>query len=248
MQTRLEKNGTTYLADLSAPTDLSIPVSANGITAWGVPGATLEPHGQPGFTGSVATGASVNFYDITFNPHAHGTHTECMGHITERPYSVNTIPPAPWMEARLVSIEPEPAGKGAHVSLGQLREALGTPSCEAVVIRTYPNPPSKRGRSWSGSNPPYLDPKASAWLAAEGVLHLLIDLPSVDPEEDGGALAAHTAFWGLPGNPRPAATITELIFVPDSLADGRYLLNLQVAAIENDASPSRPLLFKLKEL
>ena len=152
------------------------------------------------------------------------------------------------MEARLVSIEPEPAGKGAHVSLGQLREALGTPSCEAVVIRTYPNPPSKRGRSWSGSNPPYLDPKASAWLAAEGVLHLLIDLPSVDPEEDGGALAAHTAFWGLPGNPRPAATITELIFVPDSLADGRYLLNLQVAAIENDASPSRPLLFKLKEL
>ena len=69
-----------------------------------------------------------------------------------------------------------------------MREALGTPSCEAVVIRTYPNPPSKRGRSWSGSNPPYLDPKAAAWLAAEGVLHLLIDLPSVDPEEDGGAL------------------------------------------------------------
>ncbi|MBC2838674.1 cyclase family protein [Robiginitalea sp. SC105] len=247
MHIRIEKNGTTYRADLAAPTDLSIAVSANGVSAWGLPPAILEPHREAGFTGSVATGASVNFYDISFNPHAHGTHTECMGHITERPYSVNTIPPAPWLEARLVSLEPEAVESGRQITLAQLRESLGTPDCEAVVIRTFPNPPSKRGRTWSGSHPASLAADAAAWLAAEGVVHLLIDLPSVDPEEDGGALAAHMAFWGLPGNPRPAATITELIFVPDTLADGPYILNLQMAAFVNDACPSRPLLFKLTE-
>ena len=75
--------------------------------------------------------------------------------------------------------------------------------------------------------------------------HLLLDLPSVDPEHDGGALAAHKAFWGLPDRPRHGATITELIAVPDTAEDGLYLLNLQTAALENDASPSRPILIKL---
>ena len=36
---------------------------------------------------SVQEGASVNFNNIAFNPHAHGTHTECVGHITKAFYS-----------------------------------------------------------------------------------------------------------------------------------------------------------------
>ncbi len=68
-------------------------------------------------------------------------------------------------------------------------------------------------------------------------------MPSVDREEDGGALEAHKAFWGVPEYPRPDATITELIYVPNTVVDGKYLLNLQMAAFENDACPSRPLLF-----
>ncbi len=78
-----------------------------------------------------------------------------------------------------------------------------------------------------------------------GIKHLLIDQPSVDKEEDGGALAAHKAFWNIPKNPELHATITELIFVPDEVEDGLYLLNLQVAPMENDAAPSRPVLFQL---
>jgi hypothetical protein len=42
-------------------------------------------------------------------------------------------------------------------------------------------------------------------------------------------------------------TITELIFVPNTAMDGLYLLNLQVAAFENDAAPSRPVIFALRE-
>jgi hypothetical protein len=43
-------------------------------------------------------------------------------------------------------------------------------------------------------------------------------------------------------------TITELAFVPDDVKDGLYLLNLQVAPFDNDAAPSRPLLFRLEAI
>ena len=80
-----------------------------------------------------------------------------------------------------------------------------------------------------------------------GVQHLLIDLPSVDREEDGGELAAHHLFWNVPSNPNFQKTITEFIYVPNEIVDGRYILNLQVSNFANDAAPSRPMLFDLVE-
>ena len=79
-----------------------------------------------------------------------------------------------------------------------------------------------------------------------GVKHLLLDLPSVDREEDGGALLGHKAFWQYPENARNNCTITELIYVPDRILDGDYLLNLQIASLELDVSPSKPLLYVIK--
>ena len=76
-----------------------------------------------------------------------------------------------------------------------------------------------------------------------GVKHLLIDLPSVDRESDGGALAFHHSYWGVPEKLDVERTITELIYVDDKIPDGEYVLNLQVAPFENDASPSRPVLY-----
>jgi hypothetical protein len=90
------------------------------------------------------------------------------------------------------------------------------------------------------------------WLAGTGVEHLLVDLPSVDRMNDGGRLLAHRAFWGMPAGTthathatRPNATITELIYVPEQIPDGLYLLSLQVAPFVADAAPSRPLLYPL---
>jgi kynurenine formamidase len=190
----------------------------------------------------------VNFNDVAFNPHAHGTHTECLGHITAGAESVLERPPAPLLPARLVSIAPERRGTDKMVTRSQLQDVLGHPLPAALVLRTLPNPESRRTQEYSGSNPPYLEAEAADWLRIQGVVHLLLDLPSVDKEQDGGALAAHKAFWGLPSQPRPGATITELIYVPDHVVDGMYLLNLQMAAFENDASPSRPILFPMKPL
>lgn len=82
-----------------------------------------------------------------------------------------------------------------------------------------------------------------------GVMHLLIDLPSVDREHDEGKMLAHKAFWQFEDNRFPElrknATITEMIFVPTHVEDGTYLLNLQTANLQTDASPSRPVIWKL---
>lgn len=240
-------NGSPWEADLDAGVDISVPVSGkdSGVRAWGLNPAEITPHREGDFVGSVKAGASVNFNDISFNPHAHGTHTECMGHITPAAESLWNNPPPAWLVATLVSIEPKVNGANRAVSRGQLQKALPSPVSKAVILRTLPNYEAKRHKDYSGTNPPYLESDGVAWLCGQGVEHLLLDLPSVDPEVDGGALAAHKAFWGLPENPRPGTTITEFIFVPDHLKDGKYLLNLQVAAFDNDACPSRPLLFPL---
>ena len=44
---------------------------------------------------------------------------------------------------------------------------------------------------------------------------------------------------------RADATITELIYVDGAILDGSYLLNLQIASFELDASPSKPVLYKV---
>ena len=100
-------------------------------------------------------------------------------------------------------------------------------------------------RQYTGTNPPYLLEQTANFIAARNILHLLIDLPSVDKEKDNGALLAHRAFWNMDGENRTDATITELIYVPNDIEDGTYLLNMQMAAFENDASPSRPVLYKI---
>jgi hypothetical protein len=250
MKVTFHQNGTLWEADLDAGVDVSIAVEGqgSGVRAWGLKPAEIRPHREGGFTGSVRAGASVNFNDVSFNPHAHGTHTECMGHITPEGESLRDNPPPAWLLATLVSIEPEVRGEDRVISGDQLKKALVPPVSKAVVLRTLPNPEAKKRTDYSGTNPAYLEPVGVEWLRSQGVEHLLLDLPSVDREEDGGALAAHKAFWGLPEHPRPEATITEFLYVPPHLMDGTYLLNLQVAAFDNDACPSRPVLFPLERL
>ena len=75
--------------------------------------------------------------------------------------------------------------------------------------------------------------------------HLLVDMPSVDKEKDDGQLLAHKAFWDVDGDVRMEATITELIYVPNRVKDGKYILNLLIAPFQNDASPSKPVLYML---
>ena len=86
---------------------------------------------------------------------------------------------------------------------------------------------------------------AALYLKQKGIKHVLIDLPSVDKEKDDCQLLAHHAFWNTKGKLRMDATITEFIYVPNAVEDGEYFLNLQIAPFENDATPSKPILYKV---
>ena len=234
--------------DLDKPIDISIPLEAGPgkVSAWYVNPVRIEPVRADGWVGDVNEGGSVNFRDIYFNPHGHGTHTECVGHISKEWISVNKELKRFFFLAKLITVTPEKNGEDEIISHDQIKNALGKDQCEAIIIRTMPNELSKTTRQYSNSNPPYLHHDAALFLCEKGIDHLLIDLPSIDPEKDNGKLLAHHAFWNYPEQTRLQATITEFIFVPDEVADGMYLLNLQIAPFENDASPSKPVLYSIK--
>jgi kynurenine formamidase len=233
--------------DLSKPLDISIPLraSSKNPNAWYINSPTISPVQLDDWVGKVSKGASVNFNNIFFNPHAHGTHTECVGHISEDFNSVNKALNEFFFEAEVISITPQKVAQDFILTKEEIQAQLKGNTPEAIVIRTMPNAASKKTQKYSNTNWPYLTEAAAIFLREIGVCHLLIDLPSVDKEKDDGKLLAHKAFWNYPNATRHHATITEFIYVPKNIKDGSYLLNLQTAPFENDATPSRPVLFKL---
>lgn len=241
-------NNKKYKTDLSKPLDISIPLKAgnDNVIAWYAPPVTIEPVRMGNWVGEVAQGAAVNFKNVFFNPHAHGTHTECVGHISEEFISLNQNLKTFFFLAELISVAPEKINNDDVITLAQILSQLKNEPSEALIIRTLPNELSKHTRHYSNTNPPYLHHDAAQWMCDNGIKHLLLDLPSVDKEKDDGNLLSHRAFWDYPEAPRMDATITELIFVPDEIKDGVYLLNIQITSLENDASPCKPLLFELE--
>tara|TARA_Y100000991_G_scaffold153351_1_gene116518 strand:- start:1668 stop:2411 length:744 start_codon:yes stop_codon:yes gene_type:complete len=235
-----------FKVDLSNPIDISLPLKAgiDNPTAWNVPEVKMEAVIMGDWVGDVKKGGSVNFFNISFNPHGHGTHTECVGHISKNKESVNDCITSYFFSAQLITIEPKKQGEDCVITKAQI-EPLIENNIEAIVIRTLPNGEFKKTMAYSNTNPAYLQKEAAHLLKDLGVKHLLIDLPSIDKEQDNGILAAHHAFWGYPKNTRMNCSITELIYVPSKIEDGCYLLNLSFAPFHNDASPSRPTLYAL---
>lgn len=241
------KDEKAHRFDLKNAIDLSMPLMSNkqNPSAWYVEPPRFEAVRTEAFVGSVAEGGSVNFRNIFFNPHGHGTHTECVGHITKEVHSINHHLNQFFFWAELISIKPTLLKNGDQVILAdQIAESRKHLDAEALIIRTLPNGKEKLHAQYSNTNPAFLEKKAVEEMVNKGVNHLLLDLPSVDKEIDGGELSAHHAFWEHPQNTKYNRSITEMIFVPNKVEDGQYLLNLQIAPFENDASPSKPVLYK----
>lgn len=237
----------TYHADLQQALDISIPLrQGKSVNAFHIDHARFEPVRAGSFVGSVAEGGSANCENLFINAHGNGTHTECVGHISKERIKLNDCLKQFMFEAELISIRPKVLENGdGMITLEQIKQALQNKSCEALVIRTLPNSSDKQFRQYSGNNPAYMEPTAATYIREQGIKHLLLDLPSVDREEDEGLLSAHHAFWNYPEAPAMDQTITEMIYVKDEIADGTYLLQMQITPIESDASPSKPVLYTL---
>jgi kynurenine formamidase len=241
--------------------DISIPLRFNESqpTFFGAQAASAEPITAGSFVGDVRHGGSCNCSVHTLAPHCNGTHTECVGHITQERLSVRDLAIRHLSAALLISVAPESSADmpgDRVITRATLLKAIGNASLSdyrALVVRTRPNDSSKLTCNYdAGPMPPYFTLEAMHHIVEHGIDTLVVDLPSIDRAQDGGKLAAHRVFWGMPAGSTSAATvtrqhatITEMAFIDDAIADGCYLLNLQVAPFVIDAAPSRPILLPL---
>lgn len=268
----IELNGRRWNAG-SRRYDLSIPLEFGGAQPnfFDVPRAAGTPLVAGEFVGSVDRGGSCNCASYSLTPHCNGTHTECVGHITSQPLNVRELLVDSLLFALLVTVQPKSTHETNETStpppqpndllitsqaLEFAASACPSHSHEALIIRSLPNDASKRTRRYgSADGTPYFSVEAMQWIVAHGVRHLVVDLPSVDRGNDDGRLTAHRIFWNVPSgaksvssDSRMHATITELAYIDNSVADGEYLLNLQIAPFASDAAPSRPILLSLELL
>ena len=248
--------------------DLSIPLRFDGPqpNAWAVARAVSRPVMAGELIGDTRRGGSVNFEQYTFIPHCSGTHTECVGHITHERISIRECLQDVIVPAMLVTVQPESASDESYSESFEIGDKLITRRClsgveppattggtaSALIVRTLPNDDGKFSAEYGEANiPAYFTTDAIEFILECRFRHLLVDLPSIDRIFDDGKLANHRRFWNIEAgsfetNPRTRSnnTITELIYVPDEVDDGEYLLNLQIAPFESDCAPSRPVLLR----
>lgn len=242
-----EYNGRRYRSRAAVASDLSIPLTFDGTgpCAFGGEPARLHPLATPGFSGRVTDGASCNASVLTVTPHANGTHTESIAHLVDRGPTVPALLLSGWLPAWLASVD---AANGAVTppALADVLPRASGAGCIALVLRTRPNDMSKLTRRYTPDAPPaWLAAETARAIAAAGIEHLVVDLPSLDRLDDP-ALGAHRAFFGLHADgsrdgARRRCTVTEFAYVPDELADGLYLLDIQVPRWQLEAVPSRVL-------
>lgn len=272
MKLTLTLNGCTYRADTEKALNIAIPLDFDGAQPnhFGAPTAHAETLEADGFIGDTRRGGSCNVTQLTLVPHCNGTHTESVSHIVDEllPVGENLAPLL--LPCILVSVTPEtlagsnesyrpnPEDGDLVVSGRRLAEALSQQPaanhCPAIVIRTLPNGEEKCRRAYAEGQPPvFFSSEAMELLLT--FEHLLVDFPSLDKMYDEGALDNHHSFWRIDAGShsvgaraRTRCTVTEMVFVPDHVPDGLYLLNLQIPAFRSDAAPSRPVLMPLEEI
>ena len=265
---RFEVEGRRLNADFAQPVSIAIPLDFNGPqpSFYDAPAATSRPYCESRFVGDTRAGGSCNCEQLTLVPHCNGTHTECVGHVTDDRVAITNQLRGEIMLALLVSMhpvgatltseesDPLPESGDLLVTAESFERAFAAypgPAPRALIVRTLPGNVARLTQAYRGGAPaPYLSRQAATWLVEHGIEHLVLDLPSADRADDHGRLTAHRLFFGLPAGgrkardaKRPQASITELAWIAPTIRDGWYLLDLQIPAFLADAAPSRPLLY-----
>jgi kynurenine formamidase len=263
-------SGKKYSIDTGKPIYISIPLFFNGEqpNTYDAEKASSKACEIGDFIGDTRGGGSCNFEEIKMIPHCNGTHTECVGHISLERIAINDALKDTFIPALLITINPENSNQTDEtydpalnpedmlITAKSIREGLSKFNpvfVKALIIRTLPNDDSKRSRRYMENKPPFFSIEAMKYITELNVENLLVDIPSVDRSFDEGKLTAHHIFWDVKQgghdvdvNNHSLKTITEMIYVPNEIADSEYMLSLQIAPFMTDASPSRALLFRIK--
>ena len=266
MKAEVEIENKKYNVDFSKGIDISIPLNFNGEqpNTYGVDKAIAKPYQDGQFIGDTRKGGPCNFETYSFTPHCNGTHTECIGHITNERIDILSSLNEGMIPSTLISITPKATDENYIPDLNsedlvitqedlelQLKD-INSNFLRGLIVRTLPNSESKKSRDYMKDNPSFFSIEAMRYIVSLGVEHLLIDTPSADRLLDEGNLSAHNIFWETQGKifnlNAKNKTITEMIFASDNIKDGSYLLNLQIPAFVSDAAPSRPILYIVNDL
>jgi arylformamidase len=242
-----------YSANLAEPIDISIPLrhGVQNPNCFYAPPPSFTPVIADGFIGDTRQGGSVNFYNVQYNPHGNGTHTECVGHIAKERYYINECLKQFHTVGALITLTPTKQQQDVIVTKDDIQAAISriaTIPIETLIVRTAPNTDLKLGFNYTETNPPYFSTEAMEYIVSLNIQHLVVDLPSVDREVDEGKLNAHNVFWNTAGTLRVKATITELVYIKNEIPDGLYFVNHQIPPIVLDASSSKVVLYALNEL
>ena len=266
MKAEIEIGNKKYTVDFSKGIDISIPLNFNGEqpNTYGVEKATSKPYQDGQFVGDTRKGGPCNFETYSFTPHCNGTHTECIGHITDERIDILSSLNEEMIPSTLVSVTPKNTNENYTPDLNKEDLVITKEDLElhlkdvnskflrGLIIRTLPNYESKKSRDYMKETPSFFSIDAMEYIVNLGVEHLLVDTPSVDRLLDEGNLSSHNIFWETKekefNSKTQNKTITEMIFASEEIKDGRYLLNLQIPAFVSDAAPSRPILYKINDL
>lgn len=250
MKAQIDWKGSLLTVDFSQGKSLAIDLQPGGPhpSFFSDSAASVRPLARDGFVGDMASGGSCNAQVIEFSPHSHGTHTECIGHISPDHASVtHTIDQRPTL-MQLITVPSELLENGQFIP-AEVLAGINQFDGEALAVRTMPNELSKQWRNYDDAPAyPVFTLDAMGLLSNSPLLHLLIDTPSLD-SPDNTELENHAIWWGLDGNTAPGVpnpgirSITEMIFVADDIPDGEYWLDLQLPPLISDAVPSRPMIY-----
>lgn len=183
------------------------------------------------FVGDLAQGGSCNVRTVSFTPH-NLTHLEVSSHVLEGGNKLTDLSPSDLQgEVYLIDLSKEDFDdvyiqpKHIQAQINQLPKDAQLVGIKTKYSLMTPN------FEFSGTDPLCLHPDTTSYLRQElpELRALILDLPSVDREDDGGLLAAHKNFFTLAKN-----YVVELAYF-DTLKEGYYYCVLTPYPVELDA-------------
>ena len=211
--------------------------------------SSLAPVKAENFIGDISKGGSCNVNIATLDIHCSGTHTECISHIKDGENKVVDFCPEGFIPSKLISVFPEKSSNTTdsyHVPLTvdlviskellvqQIKDPI-----DSLIIRTLPNSSYKSTQNYDKNPAPFFTTEAINYINELSIKHLLVDIPSIDKANDNGLLGNHHSFF-IKGK-----TISELLYIPNSLKDSFGFLQIQVPNWDLDAAPSRPIFYPI---
>ena len=209
--------------------------------------SSLNPVQIGGFKGDIKQGGSCNVGIASIDIHCTGTHTECISHVSESETKIVDVCPRSFIPSQLISLKPDHISNTSDSYHAKIASDLVISKkmlvskikdqISSLIIRTLPNTSLKKNRNYDLEIAPFFTSDAIKYLSKLSVQHLLVDLPSIDKADDGGILGNHHEFF------KKGKTISELLYIPNSVEDSFGFLQIQIPNWNLDAAPSRPIFY-----